>query len=225
MTTFTCEFCNKTFKRERTIASHACEPRRRMQSKGETSVQIAFSTFGKFYRRLQGSGAKEKSFQDFIKSSYYSAFIRFGEYCVSVNCISVIGYADYVIKNEIPVDKWNTDTIYSMFLQYYIQIEPLDDALERSVKYSMTWATENNMDSYDFFRKASTFNIISSLQSGRVSPWVLYQSGSGMAWIQQTTLGLSPVWDMIEPDMWGKVFEKRTEDVEFARSALILGGW
>jgi hypothetical protein len=79
-----CPFCGKTFTRERTLQVHMCEPKRRHLQKNEKWVQNAFLVFQRFYQIHQNS-TKEKTYDDFCKSAYYNAFVKFGRFMMHVN--------------------------------------------------------------------------------------------------------------------------------------------
>ncbi|NBO22440.1 hypothetical protein EBU94_03740, partial [bacterium] len=83
-----CEFCGRTFLRESTIAKHICEYKHRWQEKDKRGNQIAFQGWLHFYKRNTAS-QKTRTYLDFIKSSYYTAFSKFGTYCVEVNVVNV----------------------------------------------------------------------------------------------------------------------------------------
>ena len=44
---------------------------------------------------------KDKTYEEFIKSSYYTAFIKFGNYCLEINALNVPRLVDYYLKNNI----------------------------------------------------------------------------------------------------------------------------
>lgn len=223
---FTCSYCGKSFARERTIESHSCEPRRRFRSKNDKGVQLAFEVYQRFYRVTQGHHGKQKTFEDFIRGPYYSAFVSFGEHCISSSVISVTRFADFLIKKQIPLDRWTSNNVYLYFLKYFIKIEPVADALTRTITYSMEWGADTDMNPHDLFRYGSSNTTCHKINMGVISPWVLYQSQSGNKFL----LGLDDwqhegLWDMINADDWGKIFKNNPDDVDFAKSTLKLGGW
>ena len=81
-----CEFCNRTFIKETTIAKHICEYKHRWQEKDKRGNQIGFQGWLHFYKKNTIS-EKKRSYLDFIKSSYYTAFAKFGTYCVEANVV------------------------------------------------------------------------------------------------------------------------------------------
>jgi len=223
---FSCEYCKKSFARERTLESHACEPRRRWRTKDETRIQIAYDTFKRFYRRCQGPGTKDKTYAEFIKSAYYNAFVSFGNYCVNNNVFAPTRFADFLIKNEIRVDDWPTDALYTKFLIYFIAKEPVSDALTRTIQFAIKYGERNKIKYNDLFRKASLDVLCNEINKGNISPWTLYMSNSGQSFLSiLEEYDHKEIWQMINADIWEKRFNDNTGDVEFAKNILTLGGW
>jgi len=224
--THLCTYCNKEFARERTLESHACEPRRRIRAKNEKDTIIGYETFQRFYRYTQGSSRKQKTFEDFISSPYYLAFIRFGQYCIRTNVISSTRFADFLIKNNIHLDAWNTDASYTKFLIYFIPIEPVNDALTRTIEYAIMWGDSKNKDYNDLFRVCSLNSLCHAINTGQISPWVIYLSDSGQSFISMLEhYQHEAIWDMIDVGIWERKFKDNKEDVDFAKNILSIGGW
>ena len=222
---FTCQYCHKSFKRERTIESHACEPRRRFRAKNEKPTQIAFIIFQQFYKFSQHS-AKIKTFDDFIKSPYYGAMIKFGQYCINTKVLNPQRYGTYLIKQEIPIDKWNKDSVYQDFILNLIKVEPVEDALTRSILYSIEWGEGHNEEAHNFFREATPTRISQAIEYGRISPWILYLSESGNQFLESLhSQEQTRIWNMIDPTFWTDKFDANKEDVDFVKLTLKKGGW
>ena len=79
---FECGYCGKTFTKEKTLAVHVCEKKRRHNSRNEKHVQSALLAYQKFYEHVQRS-SKPKTFDEFVSSPYYNAFVKFGSFVVS----------------------------------------------------------------------------------------------------------------------------------------------
>ena len=46
---YTCQYCNAKFTKEKTLAVHMCEQKRRFLQKDERRVQLGYQTFVRFY--------------------------------------------------------------------------------------------------------------------------------------------------------------------------------
>ena len=97
-----CEFCNAEFVRESTLMTHMCESKRRWLNKDLQGNRIAFQAWLDFYKK-NSANKKKKTYEEFIKSAYYTAFVKFGNYCVDAHVLNVSKYANYLIKNQISV--------------------------------------------------------------------------------------------------------------------------
>ena len=119
---FSCEFCKREFIRESTIISHICEYKHRWLEKDKQGNRIGFQAWLQFYKKNSAS-KKKRTYEEFIRSAYYTAFVRFGTYCVDASVINVDRFADWLIKNQVRVDTWNSDTSYTKFLIEYLRSE------------------------------------------------------------------------------------------------------
>src|SRR6478752_10516786 len=77
----TCDFCKKTFMQERSFLVHMCEIKRRWVAKDEQHVKLAFKVYLRFHD-LNYTGRKTKTYDDFIRTSLYLAFVKFARYLI-----------------------------------------------------------------------------------------------------------------------------------------------
>ena len=82
---FECKYCGKKFTKESTLAVHLCEPKRRYQQQDERFVQLAFRAYQYFYKKTMPQTQKDRTYDDFAKSKYYTAFTKFGRYLYDVH--------------------------------------------------------------------------------------------------------------------------------------------
>jgi hypothetical protein len=99
------------FRKESTLTAHLCETKRRWQQEKETGVQFGLRAYLQFYETTQGS-AKLKSYEDFVNSSYYRAFVRYGRHLVSIRAINSVSFTAWLLKNNKKLDHWTKDTYY-----------------------------------------------------------------------------------------------------------------
>lgn len=222
---YTCEFCQKTFQRESSMAVHMCEPKRRRLEQHERGVQLGLQAFLKFYETMQGS-ARLKTFDDFADSAYYRAFVRFGRYCVNTRVINPARFMEWLIRHAKKIDHWCRDTIYTEYLIEYLQAEPVGDALQRSIEQSLVWQDTTGHPANDMLRYGSSNSICHEITAGRISPWALYNSQSGQQFLDQLDPAqVEMIYPYINPEAWNKKFTNYMADREFAREMLSKAGW
>jgi hypothetical protein len=220
-----CKYCEKSFKKESTLAVHLCEPKRRYQQQNEKGVQIGLNAYLRFYETTQGS-AKFKTYDDFAKSPYYNAFVKFGRQCVMINAINVERYIDWLLKNNKKLDHWAKDSMYDEYLQQYLRTEALTDALQRAINYSISWGEEKGCEPHDVLRYGNSNTVTYAISTGRISPWIIYNCESGQQFLNNmNTEQIQIVWPWIDSDFWQKKFRDYSADQAYAEEILRQAGW
>jgi hypothetical protein len=202
-----------------------CEPKRRHLNKDEPGVRLGFMAYIKFYEMMQGS-AKLKTYDHFAESSYYLAFVKFGRYCVDVKVINPTQFMNWLLKNQKKIDKWTSDRFYTEYLLWYLPIEAVDDALARAIEYSIDWSEKTGHPSQDCVRYGNSNAICYAVTTGRLSPWVIYNSESGQKFLSEASSEqVAMIWEYINSDVWHKKFKDYLADQEYAKDILKKAGW
>ena len=223
--TYTCQYCRKDFVKESSLAVHSCEPRRRRQEQSERGVQLGLQAYLKFYQLTQGS-AKLKTFDDFADSPYYRAFVKFGRYCVDIRVINPARFIEYVLKQNKKIDHWCRDSIYTEYLLDYLRVENVNDALARAMEFGITWQEQTSNPAHDCLRYGNSNAICYAITTGRISPWIIYNSESGQQFLSElSTEQIAMIWSYIDSDFWMKKFQDYPADQEYAKDILIKAGW
>jgi hypothetical protein len=222
---YTCRYCEKGFVKETSLAVHLCEPKRRHQEQGERGVQLGFQAYLRFYEITQGS-AKLKTFDDFAKSPYYRAFVKFGRYCVDLKAINPARLTEWLLKKNKKIDHWCRDTIYTEYLIDYLQIENVNDALARAIEFSIDWAEQTGNPAHDCLRYGNTNATVYAVTAGRISPWVLYNCESGQRFLGELdATQIAMIWSYIDSEIWMKKFGDYVADREYVKDVLQKAGW
>jgi hypothetical protein len=220
----TCKFCGKSFAKETTLISHMCEQKRRHQQKDDAGVRIGYNTYLIFYKATQGN--KVKTYEDFAKSPYYSAFVKFGNYCIDIKAVKPEKFAEYVIKTNKKLDYWCSDSIYTEYLSQQMQTENTLDALRRAIETSIKWAEQNNANPQDILRYGNANKACQLIAAGRISPWVLYNCESGQELLGNLTEDqVKVIWDYIDPEIWNKKIKDYPDEVATLKEILKEAGW
>lgn len=223
-TSATCEFCEKTFKRERTMLAHACPGKTRWLDRDTKQSKIGFQTWLQFYAR-SGTTNKKRTFRDYIKSPYYSAFAKFGAYCISVKVVNVDRYADWLLKSQTRIDTWCNDSVYDKFLIEYLRTEDPLDAIVRSIEHMMTMAASENINTSDVLRFMSQNIICRAIVTGKISPWLLFQSQSGVEFLGSLNQDqVHMIESYINPELWAIKFNRDQQIVGQVKGLLEQAG-
>ena len=222
---YSCEFCNREFQRETTMMKHLCENKRRWQDKDLPGNRIGFQCWLQFYVKNTAT-KKQRTYLDFIKSSYYLVFVKFGHYCININAINIMRYADWLLKNNIKIDSWCSDTNYNKFLIDYLKDEDPLDAIARSIETTIAFAKEEGIQSKDYLRYGNRNKICHAITNGKISPWMLYQSESGVSMLESLDVTQQKmILDYINPEQWAIKFKRNLDSVKQVKELLQHGGY
>jgi hypothetical protein len=220
-----CEFCDRVFSRESTILSHVCETKQRWLNRDLQGNRIGFQVWVQFYKK-NSAAKKTKTYEEFIRSPYYVAFAKFGNYCVDINCVNISRFTDWLLKNQIRLDTWCSDTHYTKFLIEYVKTEDPLDSIHRSVETTIKLGEDAGILPKDVLRFGNVNRICQAIVTGKISPWMLYQSNSGVKFLDTlTTDHAIMIMDYINPEQWALKFHREPENVTTVKEILNAGGY
>ena len=225
--TYKCKYCEKDFSKESTLAVHLCEPKRRWQQEKETGVQLGLRAYLRFYEITQGS-SKLKSYDDFVKSPYYNAFVKWGRHMVGIRGINPPAFLEWLLKNNKKIDHWLKDDFYVEYLHEYLRREATQDALERALKEMQDYADDHpelKNGFSDYFRYGNSNRVVHHIATGRVSPWIVYNCSTGVDFLEllgEEQIGMIIPW--IDPTFWNKKFQDYLADSLWVKDILKQSG-
>jgi len=203
--------------REKTLAAHMCEKKRRALQKDEKRVRLGFYAFQRFYK-LSAGNKRDKTYDEFCGSPYYNAFVKFGSFVSNVRPLYPEKYIDYVVTSGVKLDHWCRDEMYEKYVLEFILKEDVHTALERSVKTMIDWAEENKAQWNSYFNYVSTNKAVWHIKDGKISPWLLLNCASGKEMLgkfNDEQLGM--VYHVINPEHWAIRFKRLPNDVQLVK--------
>ncbi len=215
---YVCEYCGNGYTREKTLAVHMCQPKRRALQKNEKRVQLGTYAFNQFYK-LSAGAKKDKTYEEFCKSPYYNAFVKFGSFISNVRPLYPERYIDYVVTSGVKLDHWCKEEMYEKYATNLIKKEGVETALERSVMTMMEWAEENEPAPWNhYFQHVSLNRAVWHIKDGKVSPWLLLNCRSGKEMLSKLNdEQLNMVYNIMDPEHWAMRFKRTPNDVQLVK--------
>lgn len=208
-----CVHCKKKFMSPRTLISHMCENKRRAFQKDEKRVITGMITYNRFYQLTQNS-KKNKTYEDFCKSSYYNAFVKFGSFINNINPLYPDKFIDYVIKSGVKLDHWCRDELYEKYLYEMLKIEPVESAVQRSLQTMMEWGDTSQAQFNHYFKYVNHNRAVNDIRNGKISLWLLLNCKSGKEMVSKFNDDhldlIAPAFDL---QFWTKHFKKNPADI------------
>tara|TARA_R110000868_G_scaffold11280_2_gene55171 strand:+ start:6406 stop:7059 length:654 start_codon:yes stop_codon:yes gene_type:complete len=206
-----CDYCGKVFKRESTLMSHICEKKRRWLQKDFPETRAGFVAFDLFYRL--GMQSKPKEYKHFVDSQYFSAFVKFGSYCINTKVIDPEAYTRWLVRKQAKLRDWATDTMYMLFVKEHLKKETVDRALERFIEQASKTAYFDT-----FWESAGGYVIADWVESGKISPWLVICSSRAQAALNSMNEEcFNRVANSIDPAHWGKKTKQQPQDCSWVR--------
>ena len=214
---YVCQYCKKGFMKENTLMVHVCEQKRRALAKTEKHVVVGYDTFNQFYKISQNFKG-EKSYDDFAKSPYYNAFVKFGSFVSNVNPLYPEKFIHYVVTSGVKLDHWCREELYDNYVVDLIKREPVEIALERSIIHMQNWGEANNAAWNHYFLYVSLSRATYDIKDGKVSPWLVLNSTSGKDMLRKfNDSQLTAISAIMDVPYWLNKFKKLSSDVDLVK--------
>lgn len=210
--------------KESTLFAHSCEQKRRHLQKNEKHVMLGYQTFVRFYQ-LSANFNGIKTYEEFCKSPFYNAFVKFGSFLNNVKPLYPEKYIDYIVTSGIKLDKWCQDSVYEQYAIELIRKESVETALERTVNTMIAWAEEKQSSWNHYFLYVNSNRLVWDIRDGKVSPWLVLTAPSGIAAIEKLSdEQMEMILPVLDPAHWNKRFKSFPSDVALAKAVVEQAG-
>lgn len=217
---YICQYCKHKFTREKTLTVHVCEQKRRALAKGEKHVVLGYDTYNRFYKRTQNSKS-EKTYDDFCRSPYYNAFVKFGSFVSNVNPLYPEKFIDYVVTSGVKLDHWCRDELYEKYVLDLIKTESVETALQRSITHMLNWSDTHNAKWNHYFLYVSLNRAVFDIKDGKISPWLILNSTHGKEMLKKfNDEQLANISNIIDVPYWLNKFKKKPYDVDLVKQVV-----
>ena len=226
-----CTFCNKEYKSKSPLDKHLIKCKKkyetpryfeRLKHHTDTPIRIGYYAYLKYYEQYNA----KKTLAQFLNSMEYKGFVRFGEYCITMDAIHIDKFTEYIIKKNLKLDKWVDKSIYTEYIYDLIISESAVDGLERTIRYSVSWGEKYNNHSNNVIRDSNNHVICYYIINGLISPWVLYNCTSGVEFLSNLHEDyMEMISPFVNPKIWELKMDAGPSDVEYITITLRELGW
>jgi hypothetical protein len=217
---YICQHCNNGFTKEKTLAVHVCEQKRRAMAKTEKHVVLGYDTYNRFYKTTQNSKG-DKTYDEFARSPYYNAFVKFGSFISNVNPLYPDRFINYVVHSGVKLDHWCRDELYDKYVVDLIKTETVETALERSIKHMMDWGEANNASWNHYFLYVSLNRAAYDIKDGKISPWLVLNSNHGKEMLRKFNDDqLNAIGSIMDVQHWLRKFKQLPADTELVKQVV-----
>jgi hypothetical protein len=214
---YICQYCNHGYSKESTLAVHVCEQKRRALAKTEKHVMMGYDTYNRFYRKTQHA-KQDKTYDEFARSPYYNAFVKFGSFISNVNPLYPDRFMDYVVMSGVKLDHWCRDEVYDSYVVDLVKKESVETALQRSLSHMLSWGDDNKAQWNHYFLYVSLSRATYDIKDGKISPWLVLNSSNGKAMLKKfNDEQLHAISTIMDLPFWLNKFKKTSADVELVR--------
>ena len=131
-----------------------------------------------------------------------------------------------MLSNQIKIDKWISDTNYTKFIIEYLREEDPLDAIARSIETMIKISSDEKIENKDALRYGPVNRICYEISKGKVSPWILYQSESGLGFLaSMDETQQQMVLDYIDPERWAIKFKRDAHRIAEVKELLSQAGF
>jgi hypothetical protein len=170
---------------------------------------------------MSQNAKQDKTYDEFARSPYYNAFVKFGSFVSNVNPLYPDKFIHYVVTSGVRLDHWCREELYDKYVIDLIKTEGVETALERSISHMMSWGEANGAPWNHYFLYVSLSRATYDIKDGKVSPWLLLNSAHGKDLLKK--LGddqLMAISSVMDVPFWINKFKKRPADTELVKQVV-----
>lgn len=210
---YTCRACHTVFVREDRFLAHKCKQMKREEEFHSPAGQAAWNYYQQWLREMKR--LPPSAGQSFMSSKFFRTFINFVTFTKTVELPRPEKFIWLMVQKNFPPALWQTDEVYSMYLEFLDRkVPPLEQA-NLSVETLFSYAEKHDVDVSDVFTKLHPADLIQMLRTRRLSPWLLLCTTKFGPYFRNQT---NPeqriiIENLIRADFWYDKMEQHAEDV------------
>lgn len=178
-----CNYCGRTYVRERAFMEHICKGKRRLEQLKTPIGQSAFACYNDWMKLRRFSAQKPDTF---MNSQFYVQFIKFAEYCIKMNIDPKVFMKLMHSKHpDIGPALWCSSPIYSLYLKYYDTLHDPFAQFQESIEYLEKQSTLLNCPVNEVLHQLGFQHVLEAFRLKKLSPWFLYTTKIGIDFLNK----------------------------------------
>lgn len=209
---FQCQYCHRTFAREKTFENHRCEKMKRYERFQTPTGQTAWTYYQK-WRKYQRRSVNTK--ETFIASRYFNSFFLFVEHAKKLNFPDIDTFIRLMIQRDYPPVMWCSDEVYGEYISFLDRTTDPHRQLIITLRTLDQISTDRNIDVSDIFVELTANEVITLIMQRKMSAWVLLRSKKFSEFFKRlTTEQQQIIKTVLRFDYWSEKFEKHKKELE-----------
>lgn len=170
---FECQYCNKTFVREKAFLDHRCKLMDRYKEIETPLGQAAWLFYEKW---LKAQRKMAPNIKTFLSSKYYNAFTKFAEFVKQVGLADTNRFIKMMVEDNVLPLFWTADEAYVRYLEYIDRkVTPIQQ-VAISIKTLIKHADDLDIPVEDVITELPIGDLLQLIRERRLTPWLLLKS-------------------------------------------------
>lgn len=197
-----CEICGSGYVGLKEFQQHTCV--QRLMIKDTREFPIAMGIWKKACEKYRiRISTKRPVIDSFVLSHEFNVYIEFAKFLTTALIIDHDSYIDYVLSNSVPCRDWCTNKTIQEWTISYLGKEPPTDGVTRSINALQQWQSETGNEWHTVFNNMSVDRFIMWLQSGKLSPWLIYATNRASTLLSRMSESeIQAILPYINPELW-----------------------
>jgi hypothetical protein len=213
-----CSFCNKNFRSEKRYAAHRCEEFKTNEIFTTLEGKAAFIYYNEWKKAMN---LPASSAQVFVRSKFYSAFLKFAKFAMIKMLPDKIDYIKFMVSRIIPPVFWYDEDFYNLYISEF-EKKPLEYKIKISLFSLEEIASILDCDISEIYNKLRPIELIRLIVNKKISPWLLVPSKKFHNFIKDTCnteerILLSSILKLNE---WKKIISDNHQDYIFCKKII-----
>jgi hypothetical protein len=209
---YECAYCETTFKTESRFMQHRCKEMIKAEEFKTITGQNAWSFYQKWMLAQHKTVSNPASF---MKSRHYNAFIKFASFVKKIGLADVDVFIQMMKDKSIQPTLWTNDQMYSLYLEYMDRNTTPTKQANLTMKTLSKIADDLDCDISEVFNVAHPTDILETIRSRKLSPWILLRSVKFRAMLERISDEERNLFEhLIRPSYWSAKFQLNPDIVK-----------